>query len=232
MFCTFPLRYIFPLMRLFTKNLHPSACALAPTFWYPLTSQKKYNPVLMCEESNIFYVCICVFFYFCKCLFTCVFQFLHDVLGLWLWTLWLNFLSPTHSLFIILPLWKYCSMLDMLFTMIKSNSDNSQTSPPLCFSQADVPDRHPLCVWGPATDPQHFLFNCSWLGAYPSPNLTWVDGGVGGGQLHQWALADGLSLRLNRSELWDGQTLRCHAQHPVLADTDKNSCSFTFSKSS
>lgn len=91
-----------------------------------------------------------------------------------------------------------------------------------------VPDRHPQCVWGPATDPQHFHFNCSWLGAYPSPNLTWVDEGAAGGQLHQWALADGLSLRLNRSELWDGQTLRCRAQHPVLADTDKNSCSFTF----
>lgn len=97
--------------------------------------------------------------------------------------------------------------------------------------RADVPDRHPQCVWGPATDPQHFHFNCSWLGAYPSPNLTWVDEGGAGGQLHQWALADGLSLRLNRSELWDGQTLRCRAQHPVLADTDKNSCSFTFSKS-
>lgn len=86
-------------------------------------------------------------------------------------------------------------------------------------------------MWGPATDPQHFHFNCSWLGAYPSPNLTWVDEGGAGGQLHQWALADSLSLRLNRSELWDGQTLRCRAQHPVLADTDKTSCSFTFSKS-
>lgn len=101
----------------------------------------------------------------------------------------------------------------------------------LSCSQADVPDRHPLCVWSPATDAYHFHFNCSWRGAYPNPNLTWVDEGAGGRHVHQWALADSLSLRLNRSQLWDGQTLRCHAQHPVLAHTDMNSCFFTFSKS-
>lgn len=43
-------------------------------------------------------------------------------------------------------------------------------------------------------------------------------------------VTDNLSVMLNRSTLSNGQTLRCMAQHVVLAPGDKNTCSFTLSK--
>lgn len=105
----------------------------------------------------------------------------------------------------------------------------------LFFSPPDIPDRHPQCMWGPAPDPYHLHSTCTWFGAYPTPNLTWGedqdDGSAGRkGRVYESSVADSLSLTLNRSELYDGQTLECAAQHPVLAPTDRNWCSVTLSK--
>lgn len=90
-------------------------------------------------------------------------------------------------------------------------------------------------MWGPAPDPYHLHSTCTWFGAYPTPNLTWGedqdDGSAGKeGHVYESSVADSLSLTLNRSELYDGQTLKCAAQHPVLAPGEKKWCSFTFSK--
>ncbi|XP_051279854.1 V-set and immunoglobulin domain-containing protein 10 [Dicentrarchus labrax] len=95
-----------------------------------------------------------------------------------------------------------------------------------------VPDRHPECSWVPAQDPSHFQFICTWLGAYPTPTLHWgEDQGEQGahwkGRVNVSEVTDSLSLRLNRSMLFDGQTLRCMAGHLALAPEREKSCSFT-----
>lgn len=118
---------------------------------------------------------------------------------------------------------------------IMSVTANHQPPHWCLLSQLDVPDRHPQCTWAPAMDPSHFQFNCTWLGAYPTPKLTWGqdqgDQGAGlKGGLYAWNVTDNLSVTLNRSMLSNGQTLRCMAQHLWFAQRDKNSCSFTLSK--
>lgn len=90
-------------------------------------------------------------------------------------------------------------------------------------------------MWAPAVDPAHFQFNCTWFGAYPTPMLSWGEdqGDPGAGwrrRVYASNVTDNLSVMLNRSTLSDGQTLRCMAQHAVLAPGDKNTCSFTLSK--
>ncbi|XP_068166855.1 V-set and immunoglobulin domain-containing protein 10 [Antennarius striatus] len=90
-----------------------------------------------------------------------------------------------------------------------------------------VPDRHPVCMWEPASDPTHFQFICTWFGAYPTPTLSWDDRGSGGeGQNYATGLTDSLAVTLNRSRLSDGQTLRCTAQHQALPSGKNGSCSF------
>uniref|UniRef100_UPI0037E82252 V-set and immunoglobulin domain-containing protein 10 n=1 Tax=Semicossyphus pulcher TaxID=241346 RepID=UPI0037E82252 len=93
-----------------------------------------------------------------------------------------------------------------------------------------VPDRHPECSWAPAQDPSHVLFTCSWFDAYPTPTLHW-------GEVHEaqgafWTehinvskVLESLSMMMNRSELSEGQTLRCTAQHPALAPGEEKECS-------
>ncbi|XP_068594490.1 V-set and immunoglobulin domain-containing protein 10 [Brachionichthys hirsutus] len=91
-----------------------------------------------------------------------------------------------------------------------------------------VPDRHPVCMWAPASDPTHVQFICTWFGAYPTPTLCWQDQGSGGeGHKYATSLTDSLAVTLNRSELSDGQTLRCTAQHQALPSGKGGSCSFT-----
>ncbi|KAM8886707.1 V-set and immunoglobulin domain-containing protein 10 isoform 2-T3 [Spinachia spinachia] len=82
-----------------------------------------------------------------------------------------------------------------------------------------VPDRHPDCAWALERDSAHVWFNCTWSGAYPPATLRW--GHDRGDRV------ESLSLRLNRSALSDGQTLRCAAQHPALAAGTEMTCSFT-----
>lgn len=105
----------------------------------------------------------------------------------------------------------------------------------LYFFSLDASDRHPECMWSPAQDSSHIQFTCSWPGAYPTPTLTWVDGGGGGGaqsqeHVYEAEVTDSLSVTMNRSQLSDGQTLRCTAQHQTLAAGEEKSCSFTLSK--
>lgn len=95
-----------------------------------------------------------------------------------------------------------------------------------------VPDRHPECMWAPSQDPSHIQFNCTWFGAYPTPTLRWgedqgVQGDLWKGSVYASETTASLSVTLNRSTLYDGQTLRCMAQHLALAPGKKKSCSFT-----
>lgn len=86
-------------------------------------------------------------------------------------------------------------------------------------------DRHPECMWTTAEDSSFVVFHCFWFGAYPTPTLNWTD--VTGGQLLAAKVTDSLAVRLNRSVLSDGQTLRCKAQHQALAPEKDMSCTFT-----
>ncbi|XP_042276941.1 V-set and immunoglobulin domain-containing protein 10 isoform X1 [Thunnus maccoyii] len=95
-----------------------------------------------------------------------------------------------------------------------------------------VPDRHPECMWVRVQDSSHVLFNCTWFGAYPTPTLRWgEDEGDRGvrqkGRIYAAEVTDSLSVTLNRSQLYDGQTVRCMAQHRALATGKEKSCSFT-----
>ncbi|KAM7391180.1 hypothetical protein PAMP_021888 [Pampus punctatissimus] len=95
-----------------------------------------------------------------------------------------------------------------------------------------VPDRHPECMWAPAQDPSHILFSCSWFGAYPTPTLLWgEDQGEQGahwkGRVYATEVTDNLTVMMNRSQLFDGQTVRCVAQHPAFDAGKEKSCSFT-----
>lgn len=95
-----------------------------------------------------------------------------------------------------------------------------------------VPDRHPECMWAAAQDPSHVQFNCTWFGAYPTPALRWGEdqgdqGGHWKGHVYASEVTDSLTVTLNRSVLYDGETLRCMAQHLALAGGKEKSCSFT-----
>ncbi|KAK2838001.1 hypothetical protein Q5P01_015213 [Channa striata] len=86
-----------------------------------------------------------------------------------------------------------------------------------------VPDGQPECVSVAAPDSSQIQFNCSWFGAYPTPTLRWE--GARGARNHMPEVADSLSVTLKRSQLSDGQTLTCAAEHAVLATGEKKSCS-------
>ncbi|XP_029295730.1 V-set and immunoglobulin domain-containing protein 10 [Cottoperca gobio] len=95
-----------------------------------------------------------------------------------------------------------------------------------------VPDRHPECMWAQAQDPSHIQFNCTWLGAYPTPTLRWGEdqgdqGALWKGHVLASEVTESLSVTLNRSMLSDGQTVRCMAQHQALTPGKEKSCSFT-----
>lgn len=84
-------------------------------------------------------------------------------------------------------------------------------------------DRHAECMW---TQYSTFVvFHCSWLGAYPAPELSWIDGDIG----HTLAsnVTDSLALKINSSLLSEGQKLRCKVQHQALPKGDDKSCNFT-----
>lgn len=101
---------------------------------------------------------------------------------------------------------------------------------------ADASDRHPECMWTPAQDPSHVLFNCTWPGTYPTPGLSWAeerdDRGAGrNDHIYVSETTDNLPLMLNRSSLSDGQKLTCVARHITLAPGKERSCTLTLSKS-
>lgn len=84
-------------------------------------------------------------------------------------------------------------------------------------------DRHPECMW--THDDSFVLFHCSWLGAYPTPNLTWTDSKTG--EILKTDEADSVVLRINSSRLSEGQQLQCKARHQTLREEDDKSCIFT-----
>ncbi|XP_071753831.2 V-set and immunoglobulin domain-containing protein 10 [Centroberyx gerrardi] len=95
-----------------------------------------------------------------------------------------------------------------------------------------APERHPECMWRPGEDPSHVQFSCTWLGAYPPPTLSWGEnhhsqGANLEGHLYVSEVTDSLAVKMNRSLLFDGQTLVCAAQHPALAPGEEKACSFT-----
>lgn len=91
-------------------------------------------------------------------------------------------------------------------------------------------------MWVTAQDPYHIVFNCSWFGAYPTPTLRWDEeegkqGGQWKGRIYATETADSLSVTLNRSQLFDGQTVRCLPQHPAIsAGDEEKKCVFTLRK--
>ncbi|XP_022608486.1 V-set and immunoglobulin domain-containing protein 10 isoform X1 [Seriola dumerili] len=92
-----------------------------------------------------------------------------------------------------------------------------------------APERHPECMWSPAQDLSYIQFNCSWFGAYPTPTLSWEEdqGAQWQGRVYATEVTDSLSVTLNRSQLSDGQTLRCTPRHQALASGKEKSCCFT-----
>ncbi|KAJ0019918.1 hypothetical protein NQD34_007487 [Periophthalmus magnuspinnatus] len=84
-------------------------------------------------------------------------------------------------------------------------------------------DRHPECMW--TQDSSLVLFHCSWFGVFPAALLNWTD--VPSGQILASEVTDSLALKMNSSLLWEGQTLRCSAQHRALPPGANRSCTFT-----
>lgn len=84
-------------------------------------------------------------------------------------------------------------------------------------------ERHPECMW--TQDSSFVVFHCSWSGVYPSPTLTWTDEPSGNTLASN--VSDSLVLRINGSQLSEGQTLRCKAQHQTLQKEEDKSCRFT-----
>ncbi|XP_071013224.1 V-set and immunoglobulin domain-containing protein 10-like [Oncorhynchus clarkii lewisi] len=97
------------------------------------------------------------------------------------------------------------------------------------------PEKHPECQWKIGKDPSHVQFNCSWFGGYPSPTLLWGEkhqvtssqGNQVAGQLMESEVTDRLVVNLNRSLLFEGQTLKCDGHHPMISTEDEKFCSFT-----
>ncbi|KAF7687245.1 V-set and immunoglobulin domain-containing protein 10 [Silurus meridionalis] len=86
-----------------------------------------------------------------------------------------------------------------------------------------APDIHPDCLWQHGSQPDQGLFNCTWYGAYPTPNLTVeLDSTDGGVLLSRTQQTENFQLTLNRSMLYDGQEISCAGQHITQRlDADK-----------
>ncbi|CAN9512956.1 unnamed protein product [Ophioblennius macclurei] len=86
-----------------------------------------------------------------------------------------------------------------------------------------VPDRHPECTWTLAPDPSRVQFICTWLGAYPLPELSWGEEEEG----FDFQATDSLMVIRNRSALFEEQTVKCTARHRLLGPGAEKSCEFT-----
>lgn len=90
-------------------------------------------------------------------------------------------------------------------------------------------------MWAPAQDPSQLQLICSWSGVYPSPKLRWEGGHVHEGtpwkpHVYSSEVTDNLTVTLNHSQLANGQTLKCVAEHILLEKGKEKSCSFILSK--
>ncbi|MBN3315684.1 WSB2 protein, partial [Atractosteus spatula] len=75
------------------------------------------------------------------------------------------------------------------------------------------------------------LLRCIWNGVYPLPTLHWTERSRSLGDrepvLNVSQTGESLEVKLNRSQLRDGQELRCTGHHPALEPKDYRSCSVT-----
>ena len=90
-------------------------------------------------------------------------------------------------------------------------------------------------MWELGPDPSEVQFNCTWPGAYPTPMLRWVeihDGPDTQAKDHLYVSdqADSLVVSLNRTGLFNGQTLKCIAEHPALQQEEHKSCLLNLSE--
>ncbi|XP_026198574.1 V-set and immunoglobulin domain-containing protein 10 [Anabas testudineus] len=92
----------------------------------------------------------------------------------------------------------------------------------LCSFTFRVSDRHPECMWARAQDPSQLQFMCSWSGVYPPPKLHWKWGNNDVSEV-----TNNLTVSLNHSQLSNGQTVKCVAEHLLLEQGKEKSCSFT-----
>lgn len=92
------------------------------------------------------------------------------------------------------------------------------------------PDRHPECYCNAVNDSSHLQLHCAWPECSPLPMLHWEE------QLDSHATkqpvlnvsmtTESLEATLNKSQLYDGQTLTCSARNPVL-HSEAKFCSIT-----
>ncbi|XP_072565093.1 V-set and immunoglobulin domain-containing protein 10 isoform X1 [Paramormyrops kingsleyae] len=93
-----------------------------------------------------------------------------------------------------------------------------------------APDGHPKCYSKTGNDSTELLLDCSWPGGYPAPMLHWTE--VLGDQttnkpvLNVSKNTDTLEEVLNRTLLYDGQTLICYNYYQPL-DLKTDPCSIT-----
>ncbi|XP_014845282.1 PREDICTED: V-set and immunoglobulin domain-containing protein 10 isoform X1 [Poecilia mexicana] len=85
-----------------------------------------------------------------------------------------------------------------------------------------IPSRRPDCMSMKAQNSSSVQLNCSWFGAYPTPQLRWGKDG-------DFQVTDSLVVSLNSSTLKDRQTLTCTARHELLKNGKERSCSVTLS---
>ncbi|XP_005803914.1 V-set and immunoglobulin domain-containing protein 10 [Xiphophorus maculatus] len=83
-----------------------------------------------------------------------------------------------------------------------------------------IPSGHPDCMSVETQNSSSVQLNCSWFGAYPTPELRWGKDG-------DFQVTDSLVVSLNRSTLQEGQTLTCTARHELLKIENERSCSIT-----
>lgn len=97
----------------------------------------------------------------------------------------------------------------------------------------DIPELHPDCLWHYSSQVDQVLFNCSWYGAYPTPNLTvFLDSQADRKpKLYRSQETENFELLLNRSMLYEGQNITCVGQHLAQKPGDIRNCTFTFGKS-
>lgn len=86
-------------------------------------------------------------------------------------------------------------------------------------------------MWAAAQDPSQVQFSCSWPEVHPAPRLRWEGGHHGAPwTVYVSEMADALTVTLNHSQLSNGKTVKCVAEHVMLRPGDERSCSFTLSE--
>ncbi|XP_036454905.1 V-set and immunoglobulin domain-containing protein 10 [Colossoma macropomum] len=84
-------------------------------------------------------------------------------------------------------------------------------------------ERHPICNWEQAIQPDLVHFSCSWYGGYPVPNLQVFLGS----DTVASNVSEKLTVTLNRTMLHDDQNIMCLGRYSELQPGHEKSCSFT-----